>query len=175
MKYILLLFFILTPLTSLRALVPTDSTPKANTYSKVTIITTDYEKFRVNKIILHEDFLEYLNYSTTEMDTISLNNIELISACTGNYTLTGAAMGACCGAALSLWYLVELFPASNPPAIIALSTLIGAGIGTLIGYVTNEYSTIYQSGSFFLSSLKNTTEFTTEYPHYNILSIQIPL
>ncbi len=122
------------------------------TYPKAKLYLKDYSIVKVKKLEIGNMIASFYNKATNKSETLSLENINLITIQKRSHVWEGAAYGAFTGALTGLLVDIGEDPLGRPNEVTIEEyigiTAVGAALGAIIGSFFPKWKQIYSRGEF---------------------------
>ncbi len=146
-----MVFFLCTVMLTLPLLAHDNTFPTfPQVYDDAQIWTTDLEKLEVTNLKVYQDYISFDAPQFSHDQNIPISEVEVIRVPHGNFAVEGFFLGGLSGLVLPLAATID--NSDNNSSLYITTTLLGAGLGLIIGLASPDYKTIFHTGSFFTAT-----------------------
>lgn len=153
-------------------------TDESQTYSKAKVYLKDHTILKVKHLEMNSLEASFLNIANKKKESLSMDGINFIKVKKGSYLWDGAIYGSVTMALSAVLVDVDDDPLTRPKKFGATEyigfTLIGAGLGALIGSLFPKWEDAFSEGKFISQNLPFKMNFDASY-NLAIIKITIPL
>ena len=170
--------FILTVLLIAITSMGFSQTNESRTYSNAKVYLKDHSVIKVKQLEMNSTAASFLNIANKKNENLSMDKVNFIKAKKGSYLWEGALYGGASMALSAVLIDADKDSLTRPKNFGAKEyigfTLIGAGLGALVGSLFPKWEDVYSEGQFIGQNLPFKMGFDASHD-LALIKITIPL